>query len=58
MTSELSFRKLIDMTCEEFSINPKTIIKIRKLPNTKMRRDVEVQRLKDYEEIEFEVADI
>ena len=58
MTSELSFRKLIDMTCEEFSINPKTIIKIRKLPNTKIRRDVEVQRLKDYEEIEFEVADI
>ena len=58
MTSELSFRKLIDVTCEEFSINPKTIIKIRKLPNTKIRRDVEVQRLKDYEEIEFEVADI
>ena len=57
-TTMLSFRNLIDIICEEFSINPKTIIKLRKLPNTKLRRDIEVVRLEDYQELEAEVLDI
>ena len=54
--SKLTFRKLIDSVCEEFSIDPKLIIKIRKMPNTKLRRDVEVQRLEDYTELEIETV--
>ena len=54
----LSFRNLVEIICEEFSVNPKTIVKLRKLPNTKLRRDVEVQRLEDYQELEVEVLDI
>lgn len=50
----LTFRSLIEAICEEFSIDPSIIIKIRKLPNTKIRRDVEVQRMVDYQELEVE----
>ena len=52
----LSFRKLIDVICGEFSIDPSIIVKIRKLPNTKLRRDVEVLRLSDYQELEVETT--
>lgn len=55
---ELSFRRVIDVICDEFSVNPLTVLKVRKLPNTKLRRDVEVQRLEDYQELEVEIADI
>jgi len=54
----LSFRNLVEIICDEFSVNPKTIVKLRKLPNTKLRRDIEVQRLEDYQELEVEVLDI
>jgi hypothetical protein len=53
----LSFRNLIEIVCEEFSINPKTIIKLRKLPNTKLRRDIEVIRLDDYQGRAFGKSD-
>lgn len=52
----LTFRKLIDVLCEEFSIDPGAIVKIRKLPDTKMRRDAEVRRLADYTELEVETT--
>ncbi len=52
----LTFRGLVDAVCEEFSIDPKIVVKIRKLPNTRMRRDVEVQRLTDYQELEIETT--
>ena len=54
----LSFRNLVEIICDELSVNPKTIVKLRKLPNTKLRRDIEVQRLEDYQELEVEVLDI
>lgn len=54
----LTFRKLIEAICEEFSIDPKTIVKLRKLPNTKLRRDIEVQRMEDYQEVEAEIAEV
>ncbi|XP_059095348.1 ankyrin repeat domain-containing protein 40-like [Tigriopus californicus] len=57
-SQELSFRRVIDVICDEFSVNPLTVLKVRKLPNTKLRRDVEVQRLADYQELEVEIADI
>ncbi len=52
----LTFRRLIEVICEEFSVDPKIIVKIRKLPNTKLRRDVEIQRLLDYQELEVETT--
>lgn len=58
LSLQLSFRKLVEVFAEEFSINPKSIIKIRKLPNTKLRRDVEVYRLEDYQELEAEILDV
>ena len=54
----LTFRKLIEVICEEFSIDPKMIVKLRKLPNTKLRRDIEVQRMEDYQEVEAEIAEV
>ena len=56
--NELSFRNLVEIICDELSVDPKTIVKLRKLPNTKLRRDIEVQRLEDYQELEVEVIDI
>ena len=56
--NELSFRNLVEIICDELSVDPKTIVKLRKLPNTKLRRDIEVQRLEDYQELEVEVVDI
>lgn len=53
----LTFRKLVEVVCEEFSINPEAIVKLRKLPNTKLRRDIEVQRMNDYQEIEAVIVD-
>jgi hypothetical protein len=51
---KLTFRNLIETVCEEFAIHPGSVVKVRKLPNTKLRRDVEIQRLKDYQELEVE----
>ena len=56
--NELSFRNLVEIICDELSVDPKTIVKLRKLPNTKLRRDIEVQRLEDYQELEVEIIDI
>ena len=58
LSETLTFRRLVEAICEEFSIDPKTIVKLRKLPNTKLRRDVEVQRMEDYQEVEAEIAEI
>ncbi len=49
-------RGLVHVICEEFSVEPAAIVKIRKLPNTKLRRDAEVQRLTDYQELEIEIV--
>ena len=47
------------MILDEFQIaHPKNIdthsVYVRKLPNTRLRRDVEIARLKDYEVIKFQ----
>ena len=39
--------------CKEIGVNPHTVERIRKLPNTKLRRDVEVHRLENYTELEL-----
>ena len=51
--NELTFAKLIKICCEELNTSPNQISKIRKLPNTVIRKDKDVQRLVDYQEIEL-----
>ena len=45
--------KLIEICCQELCITPNDIIKVRKLPNTILRKDKDVMRLKDFQEIEI-----
>ena len=42
-----------DLMCKEIGVNSATVERIRKLPNTKLRRDVEVRRLENYTELEL-----
>lgn len=49
----LNYQNLIKLCCNELDINEAQVSKIRKLPNTKIRRDKDVQRLEDFQEIEI-----
>jgi len=49
----LTLEYLIVMGCEELGLNADQVERVRKMPNTRLRRDKEVARLKDYQEIEF-----
>lgn len=51
--SELTFARLVKVCCEELNTSPNQICKIRKLPNTILRKDKDVQRLTDYQELEL-----
>ena len=51
--TKFTFEDLTTVMCEELNIPKDSVERVRKLPNTKLRRDVEVVRLKDYEEIEI-----
>ena len=53
----LTFTNLIYVICEEFSVEAAKVVKVRKLPNTKLRRDAEVARMQDYTEIELILKD-
>lgn len=50
--SNLTFRNLETLFCEELRIDPKNIKKIRKLPNTIVRNDKDMTRLQPYQELE------
>ena len=47
------FLLLQDLMCKELGVNSAAVERIRKLPNTKLRRDVEVRRLENYTELEL-----
>lgn len=49
----LSYQNLIKTCCDELDVNATQILKIRKLPNTKIRNDRDVQRLTNFQEIEI-----
>jgi len=52
---EETFESLVKEIRQEFELNSNTNInKIRKLPNTLIRKDRDVQRLEEYQELEFE----
>ncbi|XP_008995609.1 putative ANKRD40 C-terminal-like protein isoform X1 [Callithrix jacchus] len=50
---ELSYQNLLKVSCCELGINPEQVEKIRKLPNTLLRKDQDIQRLRDFQEVEL-----
>ena len=50
---KLKLHSLIVALCEELEVQTKMVEKVRKMPNTRMRRDIEVRRLQDYDELEL-----
>ncbi|KAJ3601247.1 hypothetical protein NHX12_032220 [Muraenolepis orangiensis] len=49
---ELTFRSLLRVCCRELDIGAEHVEKIRKLPNTMLRKDKDVARLQDFQELE------
>lgn len=50
---ELTYQSLLSVCCEELDLNACQILKLRKLPNTRLRKDKDVQRLQNFQEIEI-----
>ncbi|XP_017277239.1 ankyrin repeat domain-containing protein 40 [Kryptolebias marmoratus] len=49
---ELTYRSLLRVCCRELDISAEHVEKIRKLPNTLLRKDKDVARLQDFQELE------
>jgi len=49
----LTLEYLIVISCEELGVPASGVERVRKLPNTRLRRDKEVTRLTDYQELEL-----
>lgn len=49
---ELTYRSLLRVCCRELDISTEHVEKIRKLPNTMLRKDKDVGRLQDFQELE------
>ncbi|EEC18190.1 ankyrin repeat-containing protein, partial [Ixodes scapularis] len=56
--TDLTFANLLRTCCDELGAEMKRVRKLRKLPNTIMRKDKEVQRLSDYQELELVLDNI
>ncbi|XP_003491648.1 ankyrin repeat domain-containing protein 40-like [Bombus vosnesenskii] len=50
--SDLTYQALIWICCQELNVEPNQIVKLRKLPNTRLRKDEDIQRLQNFQEIE------
>ncbi|XP_071620362.1 ankyrin repeat domain-containing protein 40 isoform X1 [Heliangelus exortis] len=53
---ELTYKELLRVSCHELGVNPEHVQKIRKLPNTMLRKDKDVARLQDFQELELVVT--
>ncbi|GLH11326.1 hypothetical protein R5R35_001454 [Gryllus longicercus] len=53
---ELTYSRLLRVCCEELGVNATQVLRIRKLPDTLVRKDKDVQRFQDFQEIEMVVA--
>lgn len=49
---ELTYRALLRVCCRELDVSSEHVEKIRKLPNTMVRKDKDVARLQDFQELE------
>lgn len=54
--SELTYYSLLRICCEELGLNASQVLRIRKLPNTMLRKDKDVQRLTQMQELEVVVT--
>ncbi|XP_077184087.1 putative ANKRD40 C-terminal-like protein isoform X2 [Paroedura picta] len=50
---KMTYQDLLRVSCCELGVNPEQVEKIRKLPNTLVRKDKDVARLQDFQELEF-----
>lgn len=50
---ELTYQELLRVSCCELGVAPDQVEKIRKLPNTLVRKDKDVARLQDFQELEL-----
>ncbi|KAK2588923.1 hypothetical protein KPH14_001779 [Odynerus spinipes] len=51
--NDLTYQTLVHTCCDEFGLCAHQILKLRKLPNTKLRKDKDVKRLQHFQEIEI-----
>ena len=49
----LTYEELVTVSCKELNVNRGQVNKVRKLPNTIIRRDKDVKRLQPYQELEL-----
>lgn len=56
-TCNKTFAALMELICEELHVDPDDIYKVRKLPNTIIRKDKDVARLTDFQEIEVVIVE-
>jgi len=50
--STLTYDLLLSTVCDELNVERATVRKLRKLPDTVIRKDKDVARLKDFQELE------
>ncbi|XP_076764170.1 ankyrin repeat domain-containing protein 40 isoform X1 [Xylocopa sonorina] len=50
--NDLTYQALIRICSQELNVDPNQIVKLRKLPNTRLRKDEDIQRLQNFQEIE------
>lgn len=51
-----TYQNLLVLLCLELNVPMEKVERIRKLPNTKLRRDIDVKRLHNYSELELELV--
>ncbi|KAK6177638.1 hypothetical protein SNE40_015698 [Patella caerulea] len=51
--STLTFVALVQLLCEELKVDSRLVQKVRKRPDTIVRKDKDIARLKDFQELEL-----
>ncbi|OWF45647.1 ankyrin repeat domain-containing protein 40-like [Mizuhopecten yessoensis] len=51
--SSLCFESLLNLMCRELAVDRRSVNKVRKLPDTIVRKDKDVRRLRDFQELEL-----
>ncbi|GFR12409.1 ankyrin repeat domain-containing protein 40 [Trichonephila clavata] len=50
---DLTYENVYKICCEELDVSPKNVLKLRKLPNTIIRKDKDVLRFQNFQELEL-----
>lgn len=53
---DLTYSRLLRTCCEELGVNVQHVVRVRKLPDTIVRKDKDVQRFQNFQEVELVVA--